>query len=71
MNKNDKRIFGSVKKVVRDLEPGVPYNQKCIKELCDEKGIEISNMDSVLQAIVKQTPYLQQLTNGNYIRTRK
>jgi hypothetical protein len=70
MNKMDKKNFRRISKVVRGLEHDI-YTSKKIEERIRQSGIEVKNMYSVLQAIVSQSPYLIELTNGNYLRTER
>jgi hypothetical protein len=69
MNPKDKKNYKQIKEIVRNLEPGV-YSEKRIEELIRESGVRVQNMSSVLQ-VLTQTPYLEQLTNGNYMRTKR
>jgi hypothetical protein len=68
MDDKDRKNMGNIKVIVRGMEFGV-YSEDRIKELLEERGITVSNMSSVLQFITRQTPYLQQLSEGNYLRT--
>ena len=69
MNPKDKKNYKQIKEIVRNLEPDI-YSEKRIEELIRESGVRVHNMSSVLQ-VLTQTPYLEQLTNGNYMRTKR
>ena len=70
MNPKDKKSFEQIKKIARNLEQGEIYTSETLEGIIKGRGINVQNMGSVLQALTKQTPYLQQLTDGNYMRKR-
>jgi Ser/Thr protein kinase RdoA (MazF antagonist) len=70
MKSNDDKIYKSViQKVVRTMEKGKKIYPDEFSEICAKYNFKVTNPESMLARISRNTNYLYPFGDGRYIRT--
>jgi len=71
MKSNDDKIYKSViQKVVRKIESDKIFYPDEFSEICAKYNFKVTNSESMLARISRNTNYLYPFGDGRYIRTR-
>lgn len=65
MNPKDKKNFNAIKRIVKNLDNQVEYDSQSLRKAFEDSGLEIINMGSVENRLVK-IRYITRCGDGNY-----